>query len=241
MTNTVLLNNVDHHDLRVITRHAPELGDSVNQLLVFPTEFESIQREYPIFLRRKQDGEYQPVALLGLDRDENLFLDETGWQARYIPAIRQRGPFSIEVQEQLVDGEPHAEPMIRVDLDDPRVSRSEGVPLFLPHGGNAPYLGHIAGVLRTIFVGNKLIAPMFAAFHEFGLIREAEVEIRLDDATLYRLPGYHTIAEDRLAALDGAALEALHRTGFLRAAFLAAASLANVNRLIELKNRRRAG
>ena len=239
MTNHVLLNNVDHHDLRVITRHGPEFGDSVNQLPVFPTEFESLQREYPIFFRLDQDSSYQPVVLLGLDREENLFLDGSEWRASYVPALQQRGPFSIVLQEKLVDGEPQSEPMIRIDLDHPRVSRSEGLPLFLPHGGNAPYLEHLAGVLRTIYTGHQLIAPMFAAFLELELIRTAEVEIQLGEAS-YRLPGYHTIDEERLAALDGAALEKLHRQGFLRAAFMAAASLANVSRLIERKNRLRA-
>src|SRR5262245_31107251 len=100
MTNHVLLNNVDHHDLRVIVRHGPEFGDSVNQLLVFPTEFESLQREYPIFFRRDQDGSYQPVVLLGLDREENLFLDAGEWRASYVPALAQRGPFSIALQEK---------------------------------------------------------------------------------------------------------------------------------------------
>jgi hypothetical protein len=239
MTNHVLLNNVDHHDLRVITRHGPEFGDNINQLLVFPTEFESLQREYPIFFRRDQEGSYQPVVLLGLDREENLFLDAGEWRASYVPALVQRGPFSIALQEKLVDGEPASEPMIRVDLDHARVSRTEGAPMFLPHGGNAPYLEHVADVLRTIYTGHQLIAPMFAAFLELDLIRIAEVEIQLGEAN-YRLPGYHTIDEERLAGLGGTALERLHRSGFLRSAFMAAASLANVGRLIERKNRLRA-
>ena len=66
MTNKVLLNNVDHADLRVIVRPAPEFGDSVNQVLVFPTEFDEIQREYPIFFRRDPNGALQSIALLGL-------------------------------------------------------------------------------------------------------------------------------------------------------------------------------
>jgi hypothetical protein len=240
MTNAVLLNNIDHHDLRVIVRHGREFGDSINQVLVFPTEFDSVQREYPIFLHRDGGGNYQPVALLGLDRDENLFLDEAGWRARYVPAVRQRGPFSIAIQETIVDGEARPEPRIRIDLDDPRVSRDEGVSLFLTHGGNAPYLEHITGLLRSIYLGSQLLEPMFAAFRDFGLIRETDVEIRLDDAANYRLPDHHTIDEDRLAALDGAQLERLSRLGFLRAAYLIAASLGNVSRLIELKNQRRA-
>ena len=65
----VLLNNIDHQDLRVIVRHGGEFGDSINQTLIFPTEFEEIQREYPIVFRKDAEGEFQSVALLGLDKD----------------------------------------------------------------------------------------------------------------------------------------------------------------------------
>jgi hypothetical protein len=85
MTNRVLLNNIDHGTLRVITRRSAEFGDNINQALVFPTEFEELQREYPIFFRKDPNGDYQSVVLLGLDRDENLFLDETGWPATSPP------------------------------------------------------------------------------------------------------------------------------------------------------------
>ncbi|RHW19099.1 peptide ABC transporter permease [Sphingomonas gilva] len=231
MTSTVLLNNVDHHDLRVIPGHGAAFGDNINQVRVFPTEFEELQREYPIFFRRDGEGALAAVALLGLDRDENLFLDEAGWQARYVPATQRRGPFRIG---RPADGEP----VIHVDLDHPRLSREEGLPLFLPHGGNAPSLEQAAGVLRIIHDGLAVLPAMFAAFEQAGLIEPVAVEIQLSDARRYTLPGLHAVSEERLAALDGQALARLHRDGFLRLAFLAAASLANVHRLIDLKNRR---
>ncbi|MEI9850922.1 MAG: SapC family protein [Sphingomonas sp.] len=235
MTN-VLLNNIDHHDLRVITRHGAEFGDGINQVMVFPTEFESAGREYPIVFRKDRDGALRPAALLGLDRDENLFLDGAGgWQARYVPALRQRGPFSIAAPEN-ADGEP----MIRIDPDHPRVSRSEGAPLFLQHGGNSPYLEHVTEVLRTIYIGHHQVEPMLAAFDAAALLRPVKLEMRVSESELFAVSDVLTIDEERLAALDGAALEALHRAGFLRAAFLAAASLANVGGLIERKNRQRA-
>ncbi|GAA0325461.1 SapC family protein [Sphingomonas oligophenolica] len=238
MTNKVLLNNVDHSDLRVIARRAAEFGDSVNQVLVFPTEFDDIQREYPIFFRRDPSGALQSIALLGLDRDENLFLDEHGWQGRYVPAVLQRGPFLIGLQERAAEGDTKQEPMIHIDLDDPRVSKSEGLPLFLPHGGNAPYLNHMAGVLRAIYAGIEATAPMFAAFEEAGLIEPVSVEIEIDDARKYVLSDFLTIGRAALAALDGERLERLNRSGFLGVAFMVASSMGNVNRLIELKNRK---
>ena len=174
---TVLLNNVDHNDLHVITRHGPEFGDAVSQVLVFPTEFESVQREYPIVFRRDAEGALRPVALLGLSRDENLFLDGAGgWRSSYIPALLQRGPFSIGAPDTA-----EGEPMIRIDLEHPRVSRSEGTPIFLPQGGNSAYLEHIAGVLRTIYVGHHLLDPMIAAFEGAGLLQPVNLEARVSE------------------------------------------------------------
>lgn len=236
MTNKVLLNNVDHADLRVIVHHAAEFGDSVNQVLVFPTEFDAVQREYPIVFRRDANGALQSIALLGLDRDENLFLDEHGWQGRYVPAVLQRGPFLIGLQEGEADSEARREPMVHIDLDHPRVSKSEGLPLFLPQGGNAPYLDHVAGVLRAIYAGIEATAPMFAAFEAAGLIEPVSLDIELDETRKYVLPDLFTIGRAALAGLDGARLEQLNRTGFLGIAFLVASSMGNVSRLIELKN-----
>jgi hypothetical protein len=242
MTNRVLLNNVDHGDLRVATGHGPAFGDNINQVLIFPTEFEAVQREYPIFFRKDADGAFQSVALLGLDRDENLFLDDasqgSGWNARYVPAIQQRGPFSIAVRER------SGEPMIHVDLDHPRVAAAkaegEGEPVFLPAGGNSPYLQHVARLLGAIYDGLEISKAMFAAFEAVDLIEPVDVEIKLDDHAQYDLPGLYTISQERFAGLGGAALEGLHRSGALAAAQWVLSSLGNVGFLVELKNRKRA-
>jgi hypothetical protein len=57
----------------------------------------------------------------------------------------------------------------------------------------------------------------------------------------YKLPGFLTISQERLAELDGAALERLNKPGYLHLAMLVVTSLGNVTWLIELKNRKRAG
>jgi len=240
MTDRVVLNNIDHHDLKFAPRHGAAYGDAVNQVPVFATEFEEVQREFPILFRRGAEAPFEAVALLGLDRDENLFLDGEHWTTRYVPALFQRGPFSIGVPPQAQDPLEPAEPMVHVDLDDPRISREQGVPLFLPQGGNAPVLDQVAHVLRTIYAGFDFNRAMFAAFEEFDLLEPVALEISLSDVERYNVTDHYTIAQDRLAALEGAALERLNRAGFLRAAYLAAASLGNIGQLIARKNARRA-
>jgi len=240
MARTAVLDNVAHHDLRIRTGYSAEFGDNVNLVPVFPTEFPYVQREYPILFRKDAGGQLQAFALLGLDREENLFLEGNSWNARYVPAIQQRGPFLIGFRPASDNSETVREPIIHVDLDHPRVSRTEGEPVFLRHGGNSPYLERVSRMLQSIYRGTGAIAPMFAAFEEAGLIEAMEIEIQLDDRTKYSLPGFFTISEERFTQLDGAALERLNKPGFLNLALFSLASLGNISWLIELKNRKRA-
>lgn len=240
MARHVMLNNIAHKDLRVITRYGAEFGDNVATVLTFPTEYADIQREYPIFFRKDAtSGEYQSVALLGFEKNENLFLEEGRWNASYVPGVIVRGPFLIGFQEQQIDGQWRKEPVIHADLDHPRISQTEGEPVFLPQGGNSPYLDHVAGVLRGIRDGVEISQQMFAAFAEFDLIEPVKLEIRPTNDEQYSLVGLHTINQQKLMALDGAALEKLNRAGFLQGAFLVLASMGNIRRLIGMKQRRR--
>ncbi|WP_347302797.1 SapC family protein [Croceibacterium sp. TMG7-5b_MA50] len=232
MNAPVALDSIDHHDLRVAWRHGPEFGDAVNQMLALPGEFEGLAREFPILFRRDDAGAWHAVVLLGLERGENLFLDGTRWTSRIVPAVQARGPFSVALRPQT------GEATLHVDLADPRIGREVGEPLFLPHGGNAPALQQATRHLRVIGEGLPAAQAMFAALEEAGLIEPVAITVTLGSGREVVLNQYHTVGADRLAALDGATLERLNRTGVLRLAFLQQASLGNMARLIELKQAR---
>lgn len=231
LSNPVLLNNVDHHDLRVVTATGAAWGDGVNQVPVFPTEFEALSRDYAIVFRRDADGALEARALLGLERGENLFLDGDSWTARTAPALMQRGPFSIGVP---ADGAP-GEPMIHIDPADPRVSRDEGERIFLDHGGNAPYLDRIGSVLRSIYAGRQIMPAMVDAFAEAGLFDEVTLELAYGDDRRHVIPDAITLSAERFAALDGAALGRLHAGDFLRCAVWLISSLGNLPALLDRK------
>ena len=237
----VLLDNVTHHDLRVIAGHSAALGDAVNQVQIFPNEFADVQREYPIFFRRRDQDTFQAVALLGFDRDENLFLDDKGWNARYVPAVQERGPFLIGFREAVEGDAPPPGPMILVDPDHPRLSKTEGDPLFLPHGGNAPVLEHHVQVLRTIHHGIGLNDAVFAAFLDAGLLAPVRVDLRIDDTLGYNIPDLLSISTEALTALDGPTLARLNENGYLALAFQVVASVGNMRHLIALKTRKHHG
>jgi hypothetical protein len=240
VVNTARLNNVDHADLTVTHGYSAAFGDAVNQTLVFPTEYAWVQREYVILIQKDETGGYQSVALLGLDRDENLFLEGDVWNARYIPAMHQRGPFMIGFQDVQVDGQTQREPMIHVDLDHPRIG-AEGQPVFLPQGGNSPYLTHVMAVLHTIHEGAAMMQPMFAAFDALGLLENTGIEISLSETEQYTLEDYYVISPARFAALESEALYSLNQAGYLAAAVSIAGSISNAQHLIALKNQQLAG
>ncbi|WP_333574131.1 SapC family protein [Sphingomonas sp.] len=229
-----VLNNIDHADLRIRLDRGAAFGDAVNQMTVFPTEFEALQRDYVLIFRRDEGGAWRSTVLLGLDADENLYLDGDRWDADQIPALMEIGPFSIGLPRPGEAGEP----MIHIDTDHPRVSTSEGAPLFLEQGGNAPYLDRMAGTLQAIYVGDQLSQPMFAAFEEAGLLEPVTFDIELTSGRRYKIPDCWVIEGSRFAALGAEALAALHAQDFLRCAVWQLSSLGNLPRLIARKERR---
>ena len=95
MTNVARLDNVEHAALRLRRGHGARFGEAVNQVAVFASEFDQVQREYPILFARTPEGALQAVAILGFDRDENLFLDGERWDAATFPRCCAAGPFTI--------------------------------------------------------------------------------------------------------------------------------------------------
>lgn len=235
MSNFAILDNVQHKDLRVQIQHSEAFGDGVNQALVFPTEFMELQREYPIFFRKSPEGEYFAVVLLGLDRDENLFLTSDGWNARYVPDVLERGPFAISIRENDADSDAQPETLISVDLDHPRISQSEGETVFLPQGGHSPYLNNISQILQRIHVGASAAPAFFAELEALNLIEPISIEIKVSDTEQYTVPDVYTISKERMAALSGEQLEKLNSQGLLEHCFAIISSTGNVSRLIEMK------
>lgn len=227
----VQLDNNTHRDLRVVTTRGAAWGDDQMTSPVFVSEFRSAQAYYPIvFQRADDDAGMQPVALLGLRFGENLFLEDHGWDAAYIPLAFERGPFMIgRAGDQLV---------VHVDMDSPRVGTDIGEPAFLPHGATTEYLEHVNSVLAAIHQGVEAMPAFIAALLRHELLESFVLDIQAADGSQNRLAGFHTIHEERLAALDGAALAELHAAGWLAAIYMVLASTAHLRDLVERYNKR---
>lgn len=239
MTNHVLLNNVDHKDLKVITERSAQYGDNVQSAITFFWEFRSIQADYPVFFRKNaESGEYAAVAVFGFEDKENLFLNDAGWDANYIPLTIRREPFLIGFQQSPSNDGSGSEPLIHIDMDSPRVGESEGEAAFLAHGGISAYLEQINSILNTINEGYDVNQLFLRELVKLDLLESLALDIELKDGSQNRLMGFYAINEDVLAGLGADALASLNEKGFLQPIYMAIASLSSIRTLVDKKNAR---
>ena len=235
MAHHAILDPDQHRDLRVRVEPGAEYGDATMACLTVPLEFRRIQNEFPILFRRNlETGTFSALALLGFEDGENLFLDGGRWEALYRPMALSIQPFLVGRP-----GSSGGSAQVHIDLGHARIAPpGEGIGLFDEHGRPTPHLEQVAAMLGDLDEGYRASHDFFAALERHDLIEPLAVDVELNDGSQHRLVGYHSINEDRLAALDAAALGELHRAGHLMPMFMALASLSNLAELARRKEQR---
>jgi hypothetical protein len=239
MPNHQMLDNIAHKDLKIRTEHKPEYGDTGSYTNVVISEFRDVQAHYPIFFRKNtESGQFEAIAMFGFDSQENLFLDDDGWHAKYVPLTIQRRPFMIGFKNTNEGGVAGQEPVAFVDMDSPRISSAEddGEQVFLPQGGQSEYLQRIGSVLQTVNVGHQETKIFIDALLENELIESVTIKVQLDNGTNHELAGLYTLNEEKVSQLNGETLQGLHANGYLFLMHMISASMSNMTDLIDKKN-----
>ena len=237
MPNHQLLDNISHKDVHVVTKHTPDFGDNSSYSHVFISEFREVQAHYPIFFQKNaQTGQFEAIALFGLAGEENLFLTNLGWQAKYIPLSIQRRPFLIGFQESIENGVVSEEPVVHIDMSSPRISYNQGEAVFLPQGGQSPYLQQVSATLMAIHQGYQQTKAFIDTLNQHELIESVEIKVTLDDDSNHAMNFLYTINEEKVAQLSGSLVADFHRWGYLKAIHMIVASMPNMSDLITLKN-----
>ena len=125
---------------------------------------------------------------------------------------------------------------MRVMIDDqhPRL-RADGQPVFLPLGGETPYLEGIKRVLQTVDAGLRIDRLLYRELVAMELLEEVKIEISVFAELRYDFSGYYSINQEKLAALNAEQLLRLHRLGLLAPVYFLISSLGNFQRLVNLK------
>ena len=230
-----ILTNDEHRSIAVDTRARPEYGDMVNRAIALSAEFNELHREYPLLLRKTEEAPgFVAHAILGFEKDENLFVAGDRWISTYVPATLARGPFSLGYIRAEDGGNTPAGIRVMIDEQHPRL-RADGQPVFLPLGGESPYLEGIKRVLQTVDAGLRIDRLLYTELVAMELLEEVKIQISVFAELRYDFSGYYSINQEKLAALNGEQLLKLHRMGLLAPVYFLISSLGNFQRLVNLK------
>lgn len=236
MPTVELLNNKKHKELR-LRQQLLTSECALGSTMIMPSEFVSVQREYPILFRKDSTtGQFYPSAMLGFSQHENLFFSNDRWQSTYVPLILRRGPFLIGFQNQQRELDREKVPVIYVDVDDERISTTDGELVFAEDGERSALMCSISQVLMEIHQGCEESKEMIDIFSELNLIEPVNLSVSLHNGEYIKLSGMYTINNETLSTLRGHHLEKIHASGFLRYAYCIVNSLDNFKHLISLKN-----
>ena len=234
LSNYSILNPEVHKNTRIVTERGEAMGDDIQYSLTYPLEFRNIQSCYPIFFSKSgETGEFFPIALFGFEKNENLFLDESGWNASYIPMMVEREPFLIGYQGASEDD---LKPIVSIDMDSPKISEEKGQALFDNDSQPTDFLKSVMRRLESLHQGHEHNKGFISALTEAELLEPFTLDITLDNGSRNQLIGFYTINEDKLLELDGSILEDFNKKGFLQPIYMAVASYARIRALIDKKN-----
>lgn len=231
MTSAIRTLSYENHNQIKITpssnyQHAKE--QQVVPLIVH--EFARAGAEMPIiFVKNKDTGEFQSVALLGLSPNENLFYSEEKWLSGYLPALITHHPFALmptqndESQLQMV-----------IKEDSHVISKSEGDALFDEEGNESEYLTKRKNALGQYFEQSHVTKAFIHELSENSLLSQQNLTLDLNGEKI-AINGVYLVDEKALNALPDDVFLALRKRGFLAPIYNHLGSLHQLSRLAKLK------
>ena len=198
-------------------------------------EFARAAAVYPIvFVEDKEKDAFRPVALLGLDAGENLFVGADGkWEASYVPAIIRRYPFA------LAGTGTEGQFTICVDEGSDLVSDTEGSAMFDEQGEPTQVIENVKRYLAELQQMDVLTHEFAKAMTELNMLTPLNMRVRENDK-VKNIAGCWVVNEERLNGLSNERFLDLRIKRYLPAIYAQLISLAQIERLMTLKEKRSA-
>ncbi|MGK6320748.1 SapC family protein [Sphingomonas sp. DT-204] len=220
MARLEVLNVSDHRHLRL----RAESGGGPHFAQIVAGEFPAAAALCPVlFAKNAETGRFYAGAMLGFRPDEPL-LAELGDVFR---------PLDLQRQAFFISGE-----HVAIDREHPRISETEGKPLFDEDGEPSDSLRRIQRALGLLKSGVEETEVFIRALLGFKLIEPIDISLRFDDGEALSLQGLYTVSLDALRDLDDSAALELFRSGHLQLAYCMIGSLQQISVLADRRNRR---
>jgi hypothetical protein len=205
----------------------------LNSVFLNLVELPKACADYPIaFVRDQNNGEYLPVAVLGLRSGDNLFVDDKGkWRVRaYLPAYIRRFPFCIA--EMPAEG--GAEPQRLICVQEDQLSPSSK-PYFDAKGEATEEWKPIQDLIELAESARQQTRAFTRRLEAFGLLTPFDaLALPRGGGQQMRLQGLHRVDEEKLNLLGAREQKLLMRKGELRAVYAHLLSLENFGKLLDM-------
>ncbi len=236
MSEIEILSPSKHANLRVKLGFSPEYGDDLMAAVTFPEEFIVLAANFPIIFRENpesDDDEFLCIALMGLEQNENLFLNLQGYPTPEFPLTMKIRPFMVGE-----DPNDTQKGSVFIDTASARLTTNsdEGVALFDENGNYTDFLKGRISQLELCYSGRKKGIGFIQMLRDYDLLEPFNADLKFKDNTQKTITGFYGVNIERLNELPGPALKKLSDKGYLMPCYLAVASLARLGDLIERKN-----
>ena len=205
-----------HADWSVETGVDFAYSRNTNSVPLTSVEFERAVRQYPIVFVATGEDEVMPVAVLGLEPRQNVFIAADGtWRGDYIPAFIRRYPFifaSDAEQQQFT---------LCIDESFAGCNQEQrGEPLFDGEGKPSAYLSRILGFLGEYQNQHQKTLAFTATLKQHGLLEEVRADVKTRSGAAASVTGFLAVQRERLMALPDDVLAGFVRNDYMGLIYL---------------------
>ncbi len=222
------LHNEKHANTKIQNGINIEFMKTQHLVPVVAHEFARIANEFPMaFVKNNESGQFQAVALFGLEPGENLFIQDDKWTAAFAPMSMTRYPLGLVKH-------PEADQFgIVIDEASPLVSEETGNALF-ENGEETEYLKRRKEALVS-FIEFSQVTEAFTKYlaeKELLVAQTLTVEIKGEKKDIN---GIYLVDEKKLNSLSDEEFLDLRKRGYLAPIYSFLTSTHQVARLARLK------
>ncbi|KTF17881.1 SapC family protein [Pseudoalteromonas sp. H105] len=222
------LHNEKHANTKIQNGINVEFLKSQHLVPVVAHEFARVANEFPMsFVKNNETGQFQAVAMFGLEPGENLFVQDGKWTAAYAPMATTRYPLGLVKHPQ------EDQYGIVIDEASPLVGEAEGSALF-ENGEETDYLKRRKDALVSFIEFSKVTEAFtqYLADKELLVAQTLTVDIKGEKKDIN---GIYLIDEKKLNELSDEDFLDLRKRGYLAPMYSFLTSTHQVARLARLK------
>ncbi|MER2491721.1 SapC family protein [Catenovulum sediminis] len=224
-----ILSKDQHFNTKISPLEGYQFSQQLRECVVTGDEFFECAKSLPILFTKNPQGRLVSFALLGIQPEQNVMLDENGqWRAgEYIPAFLRRYPFVFVQEKQQL--------MLALDAQSKSVNGEKGEALFEKNGDASEFTLNVMNFMKQYENACRKTESIIAKLDSLGLLEQAKAEMTSGGKT-YAIKGFMRVNENKLAELSDEVKIELINTGIYKLIVAHLISLSNFKKLSVLAN-----